>query len=305
MNRFHLLVSHSWVIDVSHGSRLCRRLHIPCPQSRERSCDGLSQARRLSGLRRDHVRGVDPHPDANPGLLPRAQSLPPRPLAAGRWRPESSDALNPDQLSPPIFAQLPLERPHLTGRVQGVPDRGGRARADSAAIHRAEPAEGPPRRASRILAVVQPAMVVETREGAREAGFRDGAARLAMDRRSQRVVDRSRGRASAIVHPPRRSLRFAGLESSPRPRGHQRGDDLDQIATAVDRDLPDSGWLGSSPPRQSQTILCPISLIRRGNYQRPLSKLRPSTSYLRPRSDSAKCPVGRCRARIGQIRMSL
>jgi hypothetical protein len=60
--------------------------------------------------------------------------------------------------------------------------------------------------------VVQPAMVVETRGEAREAGRRDCVARLAMDRRSQRVVDGSRGRASARVHPPRPPLRFAELQ---------------------------------------------------------------------------------------------
>ena len=95
--------------------------------------------------------------DTDDRLLPDAQPLPPRRLAAGRRRPQPLDALAADGPRPPLPPPLPVERPRLAGPVQGVPDPGRRPPPDGDPLRRAELAAGRAGRPGRGLAVVEPA----------------------------------------------------------------------------------------------------------------------------------------------------
>ena len=144
---FACSASGRWVTcsHASHGPSVCRRRLLPRPEPGQRPRHRLPQGRRLPGLPHRDPRPRGRSADAAARLLSDAQPLPPGAVARRRRRPQPLDALADDGPRPAVPPPLPQRRPRLAGAVQGVPGPGGRAPADRAAVHRAEPAAGGPR----------------------------------------------------------------------------------------------------------------------------------------------------------------
>ncbi len=121
-----------------NGKGISGRCLLPCAQSRQWSCRGVSQEGRLRRLSGFDGAGARATADAVVGLVPDTEPFSSGSLAARSRRLEPMDATAPDFAREELPSALSWERARLARAFQSLSHRRRRAFADSVALCRAK-----------------------------------------------------------------------------------------------------------------------------------------------------------------------